>query len=68
LYTNLSLHKFGTSLNFASNAGWDTQYFFNQENSINLELRYFHFLNAGIDSKNSGLDMVNIFVGFTHIF
>ena len=68
LYTNLSLHKFGTSLNFASNAGWGTQYFFNQENSINLELRYFHFSNAGIDSKNSGLDMVNIFVGFTHIF
>ena len=68
LYTNLSLHKFGTSLNFASNAGWGTQYFFNQENSINLELRYFHFSNADIDSKNSGLDMVNIFVGFSHIF
>jgi len=68
LYTNLNLHKFGTNFNFASNAASGMQYFFNQENSINLELRYFHFSNAGINSKNSGLDMVNIFIGFSHIF
>lgn len=68
LYTNLNLHKFGTSLNFASKAASGMQYFFNQENSINLELRYFHFSNAGIDSKNGGLNMVNIFIGFSHIF
>lgn len=68
LYTNLIKDQFGTSLDFASNAAGDIQYFFNQRNSINLELRYFHFSNAGIDSKNSGLDMINIFIGFSHIF
>jgi lipid A 3-O-deacylase len=68
LYTNLIKDQFGTSLDFASNAAGGIQYFFNQRNSINLELRYFHFSNAGIDSKNSGLDMINIFFGFSHIF
>lgn len=68
LYTNLVLHSFGTSLDFASNAAGGIQYFFNQKNSINLELRCFHFSNAGLDSKNSGLNMVNIFIGFSHIF
>ena len=69
LYTNLTLQKFGNSnFNFASNAAAGMQYFFNQENSINLELRYFHFSNAGIDSNNINLDMINIFIGFSHIF
>jgi hypothetical protein len=68
LYTNLSLPEFGTSFNFASNAASGMQYFFNQENSINLELRYFHFSNAGLDPDNRGLNMLNIFIGFSHIF
>ena len=68
VYTNLRKHNFGSNFNFASNAAGGIQYFFNQENSINLELRYLHFSNAGLDSDNSGLNMINIFFGFSHIF
>jgi hypothetical protein len=71
LYTNLNLLKFGTNLNFASNAGWGMQYFFNQENSINLELRYFHFSNTGIDSKTAVLIWsisLSVFLIFLRVF
>lgn len=68
VYTNLSLDDFGTNFNFASNAACGIQYFFNKENSINLEWRYFHFSNAGLDHDNAGLNMNNIFIGFSHIF
>ena len=66
--TNLGMNNFGTNFNFASNAAAGIQYFFNSENSVNLEWRYFHFSNAGLDSANRGLNMRNIFIGFSHIF
>jgi len=66
--TNLGMHDFGSNFNFASNAACGMQYFFNHENSINLEWRYFHFSNAGLDSDNDDLNMSNIFIGFSHIF
>jgi len=66
--TNLGINNFGTNFSFASNAAAGIQYFFNTENSINLEWRYFHFSNAGIDDDNAGLNMGHIFLGFSHIF
>lgn len=68
VYTNLGLHSFGSNFNFTSNIAGGIQYFFNKENSINLEWRYFHFSNAGLDSDNRGLNMSNLFIGFSHIF
>ena len=66
--TNLGMNNFGTNLNFASNAAAGIQYFFSRENSINLEWRYFHFSNAGLDNDNTGLNMSHLFIGFSHIF
>ncbi len=66
--TNLGMNNFSTNFNFASNAAAGIQYFLNSENSVNLEWRYFHFSNAGLDDDNAGLNMSNIFIGFSHIF
>lgn len=66
--TNLHMNKFGTHFNFASNAAAGIQYFFNSENSVNFEWRYFHFSNAGLDDDNGGLNMSHLFIGYSHIF
>ncbi|MCP4628992.1 MAG: acyloxyacyl hydrolase, partial [bacterium] len=52
----------------ASNAGCGLQYFFNKRDAVTLEWRFIHLSNAGIDCKNSGLNMNNILIGFTRLF
>jgi len=66
--TNIHMTRFGTKFNFASNAAAGIQYFFDKENSVNAEWRYFHFSNAGLDKDNGGLNMSHFFLGYSHIF
>jgi len=66
--TNLSMYHFGSNFNFCSGGAAGLQYFFNDRDSINLECRFTHMSNAGIDSDNSGLNMNNILIGYSHTF
>ncbi len=66
--TNLDMHHFGSNFNFSSNASCGLQYFFDDIDAISIEYRFFHVSNAGIDDDNSGLNMSNIFIGFSRKF
>ena len=66
--TNLSLHNFGSNFNFVSNFSCGLQYFYNTKDAVNIEWRFFHMSNGGIDKDNVGLNMSNFFIGYSRLF
>jgi len=60
-YTNLSMHDFGSNLNFSSNASCGVQFFFRAHDAVTFEWRVLHISNAG-------LNMNNFFLGYTHLY
>lgn len=65
--TNLDMEDFDSGLNFASTAACGLQYFFSRTRALTLEWRFFHLSNAGLSDDNSGLNMNNVFIGYSHL-
>lgn len=66
--TNLDMEDFDSGLNFASNAACGLQYFFSGTDAVTMEWRLFHLSNAGLSDDNAGLNMNNVFIGYSHLF
>lgn len=66
--TNLAMRGFGSDFNFTASAGTGIQYFWDACNAVNLEWRYKHISNCGIDHDNAGLNLNLYQIGFSHTF
>jgi Lipid A 3-O-deacylase (PagL) len=58
----------GTTLEFNVQAGLGARWRVNRAWSINTECGYRHISNAGLNSRNGGVDAIGGFIGFGCMF
>jgi len=56
----------GSTFNFITGAAAGIKYFITQKTALNLQCRYRHLSNAGIDTPNPGINSVQLLVGISH--
>lgn len=68
MYTTVETREQGTHFNFINYLGLGLAYGLDECLDIEMGVRYRHVSNAGMDSRNSGIDGCTGLVGLTHRF
>ncbi len=53
---------------FNLQGGFGVHYFFDEDGSIVLQSRFFHFSNGGLRESNRGLNAVNFYIGYSWFY
>lgn len=65
VYANLPDYVQGTKFNFTESVGVGFRYFMDYRTTLNVEFRYRHLSNAGIEQPNDGLNTGFLLVGMS---
>ncbi len=67
-YMTLKTHEQSTQFNFIDQGGAGFYYFIKKDVAVNVEYRYRHVSNAGIDHPNGGFEASDYLVGMSLFF
>lgn len=63
LYVDLEMKSSGSKANFVYQGGAGIQYFLGKKTAVELEYRYHHISNAGLDRRNAPINSGKVLVG-----